>query len=302
MAVSSNLYPQLTVQGVCTQMGLSPVSGSYERALCNNIGIFTPTVNGSWIQTLYPALVTIYDSLQNQTYSGLTISQYGITDLGIDTNSPYNVNGMYCYIYEGYGEWPNYRSMGLHSFDASLYFDYVFVPTHIISWLSDEFMLFVKISALDDLQAQQITTNAAADASLATTVAGQATAITTLNSQIPAAPSYNNAPSRSLNSSVQISTTKRSRVSYTVSVTTALSLINLASAGQVFLEISANNSTWVTINSAGLTKSVGLGLALNETQYYNVQGEVPTGYYMRLRTTSSGGGSLTFVSGQEVQY
>ncbi len=303
MSTASNAYPQLTVQNVCTQMGLSPVSGSYERALCNYLGIFTATVNGSWIQTLYPALVTIYDSLKNQTYSGVTIAQYGITDLGLDTNPPYNVNGTLAYLYEGYGEWPYYRSMGLFTFNAFGTGEYDFVPTHIISWLSPQFMLFVKIAAGDDLQTQTIATNTAADSALAATVASQGSSITTLQGQV-GTPSYNNAPGRSLNTSVQISTTKRTRVSYTVSLTTALSLLNASAAGQVFLEISANNSTWTTINSAGVSRSLAIVVAvgLNETAYYNIQGEVPTGYYFRLRTVVSGGATMAFVSGQEVQY
>jgi len=309
MAIASNDYPQLTVQEVCTKMGLSPVSGSYERALCNYLGIFSATVNGSWIQTLYPTLVTIYNDLKNQTYSGLTIDQYKDDPQGIDYNAPYNVPGMYAYAYNPLIlTYPNYTSMGLYTFilypGDPIYGEYYFVPTHIISWLSPEFMLFVQISAADDLQTQQISTNSAADASLATTVAGHTSQIATLNTQIPAAPSYNNAPGRSLNSSVQISTTKRTRVSYTISLTTALSLLNASAAGQVFLEISANNSTWTTINSAGISRSLSIVIAvgLNETAYYNVQGEVPTGYYVRLRTVTSGGATMAFVSGQEVQY
>lgn len=314
MAQPSNDYPQLTVQEVCGKMGLSPVSGSYERALCNYLGIFTATVNGSWIQTLYPALLTIYNDLKNQTYSGLTITQYKDDIIGIDQNAPYNVPGMYAYAYHPLPlSSPNYCSQGLYTFipypsdpGDPIYGDYWFVPTHIISWLSPEFMLFVKTAATDDLQTQSITANGIADAALAATVANQGTSISTLQTQVSsiAAPTYNNAPGRSLNTSVQISTTKRTRVSYTVSLTTALSLLNSSAAGQVFLEISQNNSTWTTINSAGLSRSLAIVVAvgINETVYYNIQGEVPTGYYVRLRTVTSGGATMTFVSGQEVQY
>ena len=108
-----NEFPQLTVQDVCIKMGLSPVSGSYERALCNYLGIFSATVNGSWVQTLYPALVTLNNSLINQTYSGLTIDQYCMSAVAINTNPPYNVNGSTAYVYHPEGFWSNIYSAGL---------------------------------------------------------------------------------------------------------------------------------------------------------------------------------------------
>lgn len=118
------------------------------------------------------------------------------------------------------------------------------------------------------------------------------------------APSYNNAPTVTLNTSKQISTTRNARVSYTVAITTAITLLNLNSAGQAFLEISVDNSTWITINSAGIarTLAVSISVGLNDTSYFNIQGEVPAGYYVRIRTTTSGGGTVSFTSGQEVQY
>lgn len=117
-------------------------------------------------------------------------------------------------------------------------------------------------------------------------------------------PSFNNTPSITLNTSSQISTTKNTKVSYTVAITTAISLLNLNSSAQAFLEISADNSTWITINSAGTTRtlSAALTLSLNETVYFNIQGEVPAGYYRRIRTITAGGGTVTLSSGQEVQY
>ncbi len=128
-------------------------------------------------------------------------------------------------------------------------------------------------------------------------------AITTMQA-IVSEPTYNNAPGLTLNSSSIISTTKKTRVSYTVSITTALNLLNLTGGGQAFLEISANGTSWTTINSAGVSRTLTIGVAVGvgETAYYNIQGEVPKGYYRRIRTTTSGGASVAFVSGQEVQY
>lgn len=104
----------------------------------------------------------------------------------------------------------------------------------------------------------------------------------------------------------QISATRATRVSYTVNVVTALSLLNLTGGGTVFLEVSANGTTgWTTINSAGISRtlSVAISLGLNETTTLNIQGEVPAGWYARLRSATTGTGSTTaFVSGQEVIY
>lgn len=117
-------------------------------------------------------------------------------------------------------------------------------------------------------------------------------------------PQFNNGPVRSLNSSYQISTLYNARVSYTLSVATAVSLLNLNSSGVVFLEISSDNVNWTTISRAGITRalSVAISLGLNDTQVLNVQGEVPVNYYARLRSVVSGGATVTFLSGQEVNY
>jgi hypothetical protein len=118
------------------------------------------------------------------------------------------------------------------------------------------------------------------------------------------APSFNNAPSITLNSSSQISTTKNCRCTYSVTVTTAVSLLTGTSSGQAFLEISANNSTWTEINRAGNTSTltVAITVSVGATNSYNLQGDVPAGYYRRIRTTTSGGGAVAYNSGQEVSY
>ena len=119
-----------------------------------------------------------------------------------------------------------------------------------------------------------------------------------------AAVTFNNAPSRTIGTSFQVSMTRPARVSYTVSCVTGISLLNLNSNAQAFLEISANNSTWITVNGAGSTKTlaVSLSVGINETTLYNLQCEVPAGWWVRLRSVVSGGGTVAFSSGQEAQY
>ena len=117
-------------------------------------------------------------------------------------------------------------------------------------------------------------------------------------------PTYNNAPGRTLGTSFRPSTTRPTRVSYTVSITTAISLLNLNSAGSVALQISSDNINFTTINSAGISRTlaVSISVGLNETTMFNIQGEVPAGFYCRLQGTVSGGATSTFTSGQEVTY
>jgi len=121
-------------------------------------------------------------------------------------------------------------------------------------------------------------------------------------SQTPA--TYNNSPGRALTTSFRPSTVRPTRVSYTISIATTLSLLNLNSSGAVALQISPDNSTWTTINSAGInrTLAISISVGLNDTSLLNVAGEIPTGYYCRLLPTTSGGATITFSSGQEVTY
>lgn len=269
-----------SVQELCVAMGLSPVDGSYEKALALNVGASTP-VDGSWVQAALPFILAKRDELTAQTYSG--VSGYGQHFLDL-INYPSPVDGNYYYAYNRLlSTYDNvsFIPMGLYQYTDLA--GWTWISTDIISYFDNNIMALLNINAINETQTNNLTTVTAQVASLA-------------------APTFNNTPARSLNTSVRISTTNGTRVSYTVSVTTALSVINLAAAGQVFLEISANNSTWTTINSAGVSKTLGVGLSLNEVSYFNVQGEVPIGYYVRLRTTASGGAMLAFVSGQEVTY
>lgn len=113
---------------------------------------------------------------------------------------------------------------------------------------------------------------------------------------------FNNAPGRPLGTSFQISPVAAANVSYTVSIATALSLLNASSSGRIDLQISADNVTFTTINSAGITRSlsVSITVGLNDTTYFNIQGIVPAGYYCKLLSTVTGGATATFTSGQEV--
>lgn len=117
-------------------------------------------------------------------------------------------------------------------------------------------------------------------------------------------PAYNNAPGRLLNTSFQPSTVRPTRVSYTVSIATTLSLLNLNSSGSVALQISSDNSNWVTINSAGISRTlaVSVSVGLNDTSMLNVAGEIPAAWYCRLVSTTAGGGTVAFTSGQEITY
>lgn len=119
------------------------------------------------------------------------------------------------------------------------------------------------------------------------------------------APTFNPTPARTLNANYTVSSTLNARVSYTVALTTTLSLLNLNSAARVFLEYSTNGgSSWNTINSAGTSRtlSVAITIGINETTYWNLVGEIPANALVRLRSTTSGGGTASWDSGIEVTY
>lgn len=93
-------------------------------------------------------------------------------------------------------------------------------------------------------------------------------------------------PSRSLNTSFQISVANNSFVTYSVSMVALL----LAGAN-VFLEISPDNSAWQAISQVGV--SLGLTVTITSSLY----GFVPMGYYVRLRAT--GTATVTITNTQE---
>lgn len=124
----------------------------------------------------------------------------------------------------------------------------------------------------------------------------------------PAAPSLSNTPARTLNTSYQISTTRNARVSYSVTHTVSLTLVLGSGSTTAFLEISPNNSTWTEINRAGYSKTLAVAVSAGDATTNNLVGEVPAGWWCRIRTAGTGGGltssvpNITYNSGQEVQY
>lgn len=102
---------------------------------------------------------------------------------------------------------------------------------------------------------------------------------------------------RSFNSSFQPSTAQVSNVSYSVSISVQ-SIVLGTNSGNVFLEISSNDSDWTTIAQVGLSIA---GVAATTINSYHLSGYIPAGYFVRLRTTESGtnGADFTYLFGQE---
>ncbi len=112
-------------------------------------------------------------------------------------------------------------------------------------------------------------------------------------------------PSRTLNSAFQVSATRASYVNYSVDIATSVSLAG-GQVGTVFLEY-ANDSGFTSgvtevgrfVN--GQTGTLVVGLTLNQTNTAQVQGLIPAGKYVRLRTANTTGTpTFTFRSAQEV--
>lgn len=117
-----------------------------------------------------------------------------------------------------------------------------------------------------------------------------------------ASPTYiYNYPTRPINSTAfVISATKEAIVTYSVTHTVALTLLVASGGSTVFLETSANGTTaWQTISSAGYNESLGVGVSVNKSIISNVQGVIPAGYSVRIRSVIVGGGSVTYNQGQE---
>lgn len=105
---------------------------------------------------------------------------------------------------------------------------------------------------------------------------------------------------RSLNTGIQISQYRDCFVSYSVQITSSITLSG-GQSGSVTLQTSPNNSTWTTIATQinNNTGTVVLGFATNNVQSGSLTGFVPAGYYVRMST--SGTSSFAWQSGMEVQ-
>jgi len=111
--------------------------------------------------------------------------------------------------------------------------------------------------------------------------------------------------SRSLNTVFQPSATRDAQVSYSVDISTSVSLSGGA-VGTVFLEYAddsgfATNVVEVGRTVNGNTGTLVVGLTLNQTSTAQVNGMIPAGKYARIRTANTTGTpTFTFRSAQEV--
>lgn len=102
-----------------------------------------------------------------------------------------------------------------------------------------------------------------------------------------------------LDTPTTIHATRNCLVNYCVSISVTSTLLG-TNSGSVFLEISPDGSTgWVTIGKAGTSLSGVVSTVINT---YMMPGEVPAGYYYRLRTSSTGTNGATYnsLAGQQV--
>ena len=118
-------------------------------------------------------------------------------------------------------------------------------------------------------------------------------------------PTINNAVARTLNSNYTVSTTKNTFVSYAISLSVTNPLLAGASTASVFLEYSTNGgSSWLLVNQAVNTSSVALAvaIAITNVQTSTLAGYIPANALVRLRTTTSGTASVSYMGGQETTF
>lgn len=112
-------------------------------------------------------------------------------------------------------------------------------------------------------------------------------------------------PSRSLNTAFQISTTRDSKVAYSVDIATSVSLSGGA-VGTVFLEYADDSGFTSNVKEVqryvnGNTGTLVIGLTLNQIATAPLNGVIPASKYVRLRTANTTGTpTFTFRSAQEV--
>jgi hypothetical protein len=133
---------------------------------------------------------------------------------------------------------------------------------------------------------------------------------------LPLAFSYNFAPSAktiqttaAAANGFQVSSTRKSWVTYSVTITTATTVLGTSnSSGYVVLEIAATNSTtasdWKEVGrmSSGQNTAITVAVGtITQTGGGSLSGMVPSGYYTRLRSVSvADTPTFAYNSGQEV--
>lgn len=104
----------------------------------------------------------------------------------------------------------------------------------------------------------------------------------------------------------QVSSTRDANVNYSLTESVTAS-IGSASTVTVFLEIAPTNSAtasdWFEVGRCTNGQTLTLAVALQSVQTVGCQvgGYVPAGYYAKLRSVTTGTGSATFNTGQEVK-
>lgn len=110
--------------------------------------------------------------------------------------------------------------------------------------------------------------------------------------------------SRSLNSIYQVSTTRDSLLSYSIDISCTLSLIG-GQTGTVFLEMATNSGFTTGVQELGRfvngnTGTLTIGLNISQNCTGNLNGYVPAGNYVRIRTENTvGTPTFNYRSGQE---
>lgn len=114
-----------------------------------------------------------------------------------------------------------------------------------------------------------------------------------------------NSNARTLNSNFTVSSTKEALVTYTVTCSVTNPLLVGTSSASAFLEYSTDGgTTWQLPAQNGNTSGVGVTVTLQLTngQTGTLTAMIPANALTRIRTTTSGTGSVTYVTGQEIVY
>lgn len=111
-----------------------------------------------------------------------------------------------------------------------------------------------------------------------------------------------NIVTRTVNSNYTISTTKQATVFYSVTCSVTNPLLVGSSTAMAYLEYSLNSgTTWNLPSQNGNSSSVGVAVAIQLTngQTGVLAGVIPANALTRIRTTTTGTGSVVSVTGQE---